>query len=77
MEKEAAEVQVCGAGSKAPTKACGEGLSRALIMLDTSIKILELEPPASTELRWVQAARKVRQQVFDLIATMGGAEVGQ
>lgn len=77
VEKEAAEMLVAAAGNKAPPAAVRDALNRAVTLLDSSIKILELEPPASTELRWLQAAREVRQQVSDLIATTGGAAAWQ
>lgn len=77
VEKEAVEMQMVAASNKGPTSPFEEGLNRAVTLLDSSIKILELEPPASTELRWLQAAREVRQQVFDLTATIGGAKAWQ
>ncbi|MPC31881.1 SET domain-containing protein SmydA-8-like [Portunus trituberculatus] len=77
VEKEAAELQMATLEEKVPSKALEQGLNRAVTMLDASIKILELEPPASTELRWLEAARKMREHVFDLIATNSGDAVSQ
>lgn len=77
VEKEAAELQMATLEEKVPSKALEQGLNRAVTMLDASIKILELEPPASTELRWLEAARKMREHVFDLIATNNGDAVSQ
>ena len=77
VEKEAVELQMATSEKKVSSKALEDGLNRAITMLDASIKILELEPPASTELRWLEAARKVREHVFDLMATTGGDAVRQ
>ncbi|KAG0719144.1 SET domain-containing protein SmydA-8, isoform A [Chionoecetes opilio] len=79
VEKEAAQLQMAAAAADitAPTQAFEEGLNRTVTLLDGAIKILELEPPASTELRWLQAAREVRRQVVDLAAATGGAGAGQ
>lgn len=77
VEKEAAALQVAVAGNKSPPSGFEEGLNRTVAMLDQAIKILELEPPESTELRWLQAARDERQQVIELIVALGGAAVGE
>lgn len=74
LEKEAAALQAAAAGSKTPQQGFEEGLHRTITMLDQSIKILELEPPNSTELRWLQIARDERQEVCDLIVGLGGRE---
>lgn len=68
LEKEAAALEVAAAGNKPPPPGFDEGLNRTVAMLDQAIKILELEPPESTELRWLQTARDERQQVCELIA---------
>lgn len=77
VEKEAAALQVAAAGNKSSPPGFKEGLNRTVAMLNNAIKILELEPPGSTELRWLEAARDERQQVFDLIAECGGSADGQ
>lgn len=76
-EKEAAAQQVAAGGSKQPPPGFQEGVNRTVAMLDNAIKILELEPPGSTEIRWLQAARHERQQMFDLLSAVGGAADGR
>nr|XP_053652888.1 SET domain-containing protein SmydA-8-like [Cherax quadricarinatus] len=72
VERDAAILHLATCGGKR-SQEFEDGLTRAVNMLDTAIPILELEPPDSSELRWLLNARAEKQIIYDLIA--GGKPV--